>query len=53
MSKTTNKDEKKACYIVVKQGYFGNTRDACSFCDVTIPAHATCCPGCGCRVVGR
>lgn len=53
MSKTAGKDEKKTCYIVVKQGYFGNIRNACGYCDVTIPNRSACCPGCGRRVMGR
>jgi hypothetical protein len=53
MGKSASKDGKKTCNIVVKQGYFGNIRDACGFCDVTVPARATCCPGCGRRIAGR
>ena len=42
----------EVCYIVAKQAWSGLTRDACGYCDVTVPAKATECPGCG-RVIAN
>ena len=41
------------CYVVAKQAWSGLIRDACSFCDMTVPAEATRCPTCGRRILGR
>ena len=46
-------EAEKVCYVVVKQAWSGLVRDACSHCDVTIPADATRCPTCGRRIMGR
>lgn len=41
------------CYVVVRQAWSGLIRDACSYCDVTVPEDAICCPACGSRILGR
>lgn len=48
-----NEKATETCYIVVKQAWSGLIRDACSYCDVTIPAEATHCPTCGRLVTNR
>lgn len=45
--------QERTCYIVVKQAWSGLVRDACSYCDVTVPADAKCCPNCGGAIVNR
>lgn len=44
---------RETCYVVTKQAWSGLTRDACSHCDVSVPADATECPRCGRLVLNR
>lgn len=43
---------RETCYVIAKQAWSGLIRDACDYCDVTVPAEATECPGCG-RVIAN